>query len=171
MKRTMFLIPMTFLLIVGCMAPKIFVNGAPANSNLLMARNEQLSIFAHAHRHYMKREGAETMMVYESIVFEDIVKLPADTLVVSVVLRVVNENKEPYQLWETYVLTDYNGDKTYRINKLYGGKLSMKEFNLQVPIRGATKGKYALKVTNMDSKVLFVVGTVRYKWKGVQLVD
>ena len=158
------------ILITGCAAPKMYVNGAPANSNLLMTRSEHFNVFAHAHRHYMKREGEETMMVPESIVFEEVIQLPLDTLAVSVVLRIVNESKEPYQLWETYVLTKTNSDKVYRINKLYEGKLSLKEFNLQVPIRTA-KGKYALKVTNLSSEVLFVIGTVRYQWEGVEVAN
>jgi hypothetical protein len=167
MRELLFLV--SILLVMGCATgTKIEVNGGPAGSNLLIVRNNEFNIYAHAHRHFIDFEDKESLMMYEPIVFEDVVQLPLiNTLALSVVLRVANESREHYQLWECYVLTDHGGKKTYRINKLYEGRLSMKEFKLLVPIRGYAKGKYALKMANANGKLMFVVGTVRFKWEEV----
>ena len=170
MKRIMFLIPMIFLFVVGCAGtPKIYVNGAPPSSHMLMANSGKLQAFTHAHRHFIVREGEERRMAYESIPFGEIVQLPMDTLAISVVLRVANESKEYYQLWETFVLTDPKGRKTYRINQLYSGRLSLREFNVQCPIRNAASGKYSLKVADEEGKLKFVIGTIKFNWKGVEI--
>ncbi len=171
MKRIFLVTALIVILSVGCGVTKLYVNGAPANSNLLIVGNTKLVVYAQASRHYGKIEDTERLMLRESIIFSEPVNLPADTLAMSIVLRIVNEKKEPYQLWETFVLIDPKGNKKYRINKLYEGKLSLKEFNLQVPIRNVAKGKYALKIADTDSKVLFVIGAIKYKWKGVYVAQ
>jgi len=159
---------MMFLFVVGCAGtPDIRINGAPPDSFMLLVKSGELQAFTHAHRHFRVTEGDERRMAYESIPFGDVVQLPLDTLAVSVVLRVANESKEYYQLWETYKVTDQAGVKHYRINKLYEGKLSLKEFRTECPIRNVVSGEYSLKVADDEGKLRFVIGTLKFRWKGV----
>jgi hypothetical protein len=161
---------MLLFLFVGCGGTKVYVNGAPAVEHISMLTHVGTGVRAYytATMHYPKKEGNETIAWMHHVPFDTIVRLPKDITALSVTLRLANESKVEYSLWEKYSMTYEDGSNPYYIeHQLYSGSLSINNFQIPCPI-GTVKGTYSLEVRDKKGKPMFFIGTLLYTSHKVQ---
>ena len=164
MIKRMFVVFMLLFLLVGCGGTKVYINGAPAAEHVSMVTHVGTGMRAHymATVHYPKKEGKETMAWMHCVPFDATIKLPKETTALMVTLRLVNDSKVKYSLWERYSSTYVNGSNPYYVeHKLYSGSLSLNNFQIPCPI-GLVEGTYSLEVRDKKGKPMFSIGTLLY---------
>jgi len=163
MKR-IFIVSILLLVCAGCANTKLYVNGAPAAENVSMISNPETGIQAiyTVTIHTPRKEGKEMVDQYHHIPFNCSIHLSKDTTAILVTLRLVNENKVSYSLWEKYDLTYVDGEKPYHVeHELYSGSLSLNNFQLRCPIK-VDSGSYSLEVRTRKGKPMFNIGKIAY---------
>ena len=169
MKRII-VISTLLLLVVGCGSTKVYMNGAPAAEHIstLTHLNTGMQAYYTATVHYPKKEGKEIIAWMHHVPFDTIVRLPKEVTSLMVVLRLVNQKKVEYSLWEKYSMTYENGSNPYYIeHQLYSGSLSLNNFQVPCPI-GTVKGTYSLEVRDKKGKPMFFIGTLLYTTHKIQ---
>ena len=169
MKRII-VISTLLLLVVGCGSTKVYMNGAPAAEHISMMTHLSTGIQAYytATVHYPKKEGEEIIAWMHHVPFDTIVRLPEEVTSLMVTLRLVNQKKVEYSLWEKYSMTYVNGSNPYYIeHQLYSGSLSLNNFQVPCPI-GTVKGTYSLEVRDKKGKPMFFIGTLLYTTHKIQ---
>lgn len=170
MIKQILMVFMLLFLFVGCGGTKIYVNGAPAAEHISVLTHLETEMKAYytATVHYPKKEGDEVIAWMHHVPFDTIVKLSEDTTSLMVALRLVNDKKVKYSLWEKYSMTYENGSNPYYVeHQLYSGSLSLNNFQLPCPI-GTVKGTYALEVRDEKDKPMFFIGTLLYTTHKIQ---
>jgi len=163
MKRL--LIAMTIvILLAGCAAPKIYVNGAPAADRLLILQNPEtgIQVFSQIVRLDVTKEGNEERgdLIYLS---PGKIDLRSNTRALYVKLRIVNEKKCRFAVWEIYDVIYQSETYPFHIeHKLYSGRLSRKEISVRCPITNVKSGRYRLELRNRKGEPMLVVGNVVY---------
>ena len=170
MTKRILVVSMLLFLLVGCGGTKLYVNGAPAAEHIAMLTHLESGMKAYytATVHYPKKEGKETIAWMHHVPLDTIVKLSKDTTALMVALRLANDKKVEYSLWEKYSMTYENGSNPYYIeHKLYSGSLSLNNFQIPCPI-GVVKGTYSLEVRDKKDKPMFFIGTLLYTTSKIQ---
>jgi len=142
----------------------MYVNGAPAPEHISMLVNAESGMQAYytATVHYPKKEGKETVAWFHYVPLNEVVKLPKETTALVIALRLANESKVEYSIWEKYSSTYVNGSKPYHVeHELYSGSLSLNNLQIPCPIN-VVEGSYSLEVRNRKGKPMFYIGTLQY---------
>jgi hypothetical protein len=167
MMKRMIVVSMLLFLLVGCGGTKLYVNGAPAPGHISMLTNPETGMKAYyaATVHYPRKEGKETVAWFHYVPFNSIVKLPKETTALVIALRLANESKVEYSLWEKYSSTYVNGSNPYYIeHQLYSGSLSLNNFQIPCPIN-VVEGTYSLEVRDKKGRPMFYIGNLVYTHK------
>ncbi len=164
----------SFVVIAGCAAPKIYVNGAPASSHLNILKNPETEMIAffQATRHYEKKEGQEVAIWPEHVpIIGNKIKLKRDTRSLSLTVRIVNPKKKQYSLWEVYHIIYQDETYPYQVeHMLYSGSLSRKDFIVRCPTENAKSGAYRLEVRNRNGEPMFVIGNMIFEREESEVV-
>jgi hypothetical protein len=164
---------MLAVMCTGCASTRLYVNGAPAAENVSMISNPETGIQAiyTVTIHTPRKEGKEMVDQYHHIPFNCSIHLSKDTTAILVTLRLVNENKVSYSLWEKYDLTYIEEGRPYKVeHELYSGSLSTNEFQLRCPIK-VEKGDYSLEIRTKEGKLLFNLGKLSYEYVGKEVTS
>jgi len=167
MTKQILVVSMLLFLFVGCGGTKLYVNGAPAPEHISMMSNPEtgIKVYYTATVHYPKKEGKETVAWFHYVPFNEVVKLPKETTALVIALRVANESKVEYSLWERYSSTYVNGSKPYYVeHELYSGSLSLNNFQTPCPIN-VVEGTYSLEVRDKKGRPMFFIGNLLYNRK------
>lgn len=170
MTKRILVVSMLLFLLVGCGGTKLYVNGAPAAEHITMLTHLETGMKAYytATVHYPKKEGDEIIAWMHYVPFDTIVRLSKDTTALMVALRLVNDKKVEYMLWEKYSMTYEDGSNPYYVeHQLYSGSLSLNNFQIPCPI-GVVKGTYSLEVRDKKGKPMFFIGTLLYTTHKIQ---
>jgi hypothetical protein len=153
-----------FVILAGC-APRLYVNGAPASDHLLILENPETGIqaFSQIIKSDVIREGNEAFEELSYLSPGEIV-LGSDTRGLYVTLRVVNDAKHAFTIWEVYDVT-YTGEKyPYHVeHMLYSGRLSIKEISVPCPIKNVKSGAFRLEIRDREGDPMIVVGSITYR--------
>jgi len=163
--RSFLLVILILCLGVGCAAPMVIVDGAPAPTHIYSFKNLQtgISIWYENVQQVEKREGSETLV--DLIYLPDNVEISIDdkTISLSILVRILNPDKTEYSVWEVYSLQFPNDTYPYDVSHcIYNGSLSRQELSVPVPIKKAPKGTYVIEIHNKKNEPLFKIGNLRF---------
>jgi hypothetical protein len=153
-------------LLAGCAgAPKIAVNGGPPMNHLTIAYSTETKVVGYfvAIRNYEQKEGKEVLKLTEYLPLAEEVEIDKETTGLSVALRLTNNKKVDYSVWEVYSVLRENETYPYQVeHQLYSGSLSLNEISRSCPIGKVKSGTYRLEVRNGNGEPMFALGNLKY---------
>jgi len=161
--KNVLILMICFAILAGC-APRLYINGAPPSNHLLILENPETKIqaFSQIIRSDVIKEGNEE--------FEEISYLsPGETVLkgntrgLYVTLRIVNDKRHAFTIWEVYDVA-YTGETyPYHVeHMLYSGRLSRKEVSASCPIRNVKSGAFRLEIRDRKGEPMIMVGSIIY---------
>jgi len=135
-KKMLLPIFMLFFL-VSCATPEIRLDPNATeykNRYTNIIGMDDLNVVSRIVRIMKQQEGKETIQLPEFIPEFSKVSLGDDTITVYAMIRVLNQNKVPYKIYEVYNIKRTLSEYSYQIShKLYDGSLSYNEFKVYAP--------------------------------------
>jgi len=162
--KNILILMVCFAILAGC-APRLYINGAPASDHLLILENPETKIkaFSQIIRSDVISEGNEAR---EEISYLSPGKtvLNGSTRGLYVTLRVVNDERHTFTIWEVYDVT-YTGETyPYHVeHMLYSGRLSTKSVSAVCPIKNVKSGAFRLEIRNRKGEPMIMVGSIVYR--------
>jgi hypothetical protein len=154
------------LLTFGCARRQVInMDGMPVSNHEYNLTNEETSIravfvLARYFREYEAKEYIIKADYLDALHANRIDPRTTERLILHI--KVINLRKQYYTMnWET---NQPKGGKTIAL--LYGGKLSRKDFSMEIPTAGPGENVFQFRVLDMEANDLYSLPLMRYKVKG-----
>jgi len=161
-----FAILASFVVTLGCASQKIYVNGAPADTGMIILRNPEsgLTIYSTVAKGYKIKEGKEVLEFQEYTKQIKPIILDKSVKSLSVALRIVNDKRVKYSVLEKCGIDcTSNGCKIYSVEVLYTGRLSFKELNTKIDTRKNQSGIYTLRILDGKGNLMMIAVDFSYE--------
>jgi hypothetical protein len=146
---------------------KIETNGIPVPNHITRAHLPSSGIVIESAliKYYYIKEGSELLEAFDYLnPHKEEQVLDSEYLrEFEVVLRVINPNKIKYGLWVNREV--HAKDKTFvekKVELIYNGSLSMKEFNIKLPVHKGSWGKAYYEFRDAYGNLMFQGLDIRY---------
>jgi len=165
MKKGILLFCGILILLSGCAAPQIRINGqaAPTYTYNITNPDTQITVWYDCLLRTKSMEGKEKIIVPTYLPNGAEVTIDGKVKDLSIQLRIINEKKAEYYIQEVYSLYFANDDQPYEIkHKLYKGTLSAQSLVVKVPTQSAIRGSYSVEVLH-EGKPIFIIGNLSFE--------
>jgi hypothetical protein len=147
----------------SCATPEIKLDPSTTdyrNNYSKVVGMENLVVVSRITRIKKQFEGKEVMKVPEFIPEFSKVSLKDDTITLYVLVKIINEKKVPYKIYETYNIKRTVSDYPFRLtHKVYDGSLSYNEFQINVPAsQDIEKLDIAFELRDINDQVRDIFG-------------
>jgi len=151
-----------FSMFTGCATIKIEHKGLPVANNIVRASilSGNIEMSSALIRYYGKIEGDEVLLTYEYIKLRSKEKHLISSYNLKGLcykVQVFNPRKVEYQMFvERYYYDETKRKRiTYEFKSIYAGNLSMKDFNISLPLDKGSNGYVQLFVHDEDGLIIY----------------
>lgn len=167
-RSSQLLLLLMFVSMIGCATMQVETNGAPIPNYIVRANlpSSGIVIDTTIILNYNEKEGGEFLHKSKYLDSREQEHVLNEKYIrnLTLAIRVKNPDRNEYQLWLHREL--YTSDKTYSEAKkemVYGGRLSMKEFFIELPTVRGSWGKASYELRDVEGNMIFQGLQIRYR--------